>query len=339
MKTLLYLPRKNNHLLIVIGLVFLYLPGFAQFQGARTITERKYPGCIELSNDSVRVVLEPNLGGRVLAYERYGKNVLYVDDAQDGLIYEGKNRHPSAGRCDFGPEKTVPPHPLLYLGKWQARITGDREAEMISQKDSATGVQLIRRFRLAKSGNRLEFTQVIKNTSNSSKSYCHWSRTFVKGGGISLAPLNPHSRYPRKYILYGPGNIMNFMPEIEESIRIREGILEILAPPSQPKFVTDTEQGWLAYITLDNQLFIKKYPVYPLRIYGEMAASTACVYYKPLYCEIEPIGPMETIAPGKESAFTEYWYLFDYQYPADKKANLKELLTRINELRSPNSEQ
>jgi hypothetical protein len=264
---------------------------------------------------------------------------LYVDDTQDGVIYEGKNLHPSGGRCDIGPEKIVPAHPLLYLGKWLARVTGDREAEMISQKDSATGVQLIRKFKLAKTGSRLEFTQIIKNISKTTKSYCHWSRTFVKGNGISLAPLNSKSRYPRKYIMYGPGNIMNFMPESEESIRIRDGILEILAPPSQSKIVTDTDHGWLAYLTLDSQLFIKKYPVYPSRIYGEMAASTACVYYKPLYCEIEPIGPMETIAPGKASAFTEYWYLFDCQYPADKNVNLKELLTRINELRSPNSAQ
>jgi len=332
MKSLLLIQRRNIHLLLIISLTFLYKPVIAQFQGTRIITERQYPGCIELSNDSVRVVLEPNLGGRVLAYELHGKNVLYVDDAQDGLIYEGKSLHPTAGRCDIGPEKTVPPHPLLYFGKWKASITGDREAEMISQKDSTTGVQLIRRFKLAKTGSRLEFTQVIKNISSSSKSYCHWSRTFVKGGGISLSPLNPQSRYPKKYMVYGPGNVMNFMPESEENIRIREGILEILAPPTLPKIITDTNTGWLAYFTLDNQLFIKKYPVYPSRIYGEMAACTACVYYKPLYCEIEPIGPMETIATGREAAFTEYWYLFDCQYPVDKKADLKRIQNKITNL-------
>jgi hypothetical protein len=316
-------PLKNIRLGIWIALALVSNLCIAQFQGTRILTERQYPGCIELSNDSVRVVLEPNLGGRVLAYELKGKNVLYVDDAQDGLVYEGKNLHPSAGRSDFGPEKTVPAHPLLYLGKWSAKVTGAREAEMMSQKDSASGVQLVRKFKLAKSGSRLEFTQVIRNISTSAKSYCHWSRTFVKGGGISLLPLNSQSRYPKKYMVYGPGNIMNFMPESEENIRIREGILEIIGPPALPKTITDTETGWLAYITRDNQLFIKKYPVYPSRIYGEMAACTACVFYKPLYCEIEPIGPMETIAPKREAAFTEYWYLFDYQYPADKKADLK----------------
>ena len=318
----------------MIVLAFLCNRSIAQSQGSRIITERQYPGSIELSNDSVRVVLEPNLGGRVLAYELNGKNVLYVDDAQDGNVYEpGKFIHPSGGRSDIGPERTIPAHPALFLGKWDARVTGEREAEMISQEDTATGVQLKRKFKLAKNGSRLEFTQTIRNTSKSMKKYCHWSRTFVKGNGISLSPLNPESRYPLGYLIYGPGRTLNFIPEKEVNIRIREGILEVTGIPSQPKIVTDSYAGWLAYITRDNQLFVKKYPVFPLRNYGEIAASTACVFYKELMCEIEPIGPMETIAPGKEVSFTEYWYLFNYSYPADKKADLKGIQNTIKELK------
>ena len=317
----------------MIVLAFLCNRSIAQSQGSRIITERQYPGSIELSNDSVRVVLEPNLGGRVLAYELNGKNVLYVDDAQDGNVYEpGKFIHPSGGRSDIGPERTIPAHPALFLGKWDARVTGEREAEMISQEDTATGVQLKRKFKLAKNGSRLEFTQTIRNTSKSMKKYCHWSRTFVKGNGISLSPLNPESRYPTGYLIYGPGRIINFMPENEANIHIREGILEVSGPPSQPKIVTDSQAGWLAYVTMDNQLFIKKFPVFPLRNYGEIAASTTCVFYKELMCEIEPIGPMETISAGKEISFTERWYLYNYHYSTDKKADLKGIQKIIKEL-------
>lgn len=319
---------------LIAIIVALVLRGNAQVPGSRMITERNYPNCIELSNDSVRVVLEPNLGGRVLAYELNGKNVLYVNDSQDGIVYEpGKYIHPSGGRSDIGPEHTIPAHPAVYLGRWEAHITGEREAEMISQKDTATGVQLKRIFKLAKTGSRLEFTQVIINISNKTKSYCHWSRTFVKGGGISLSPLNAMSRYPSGYLIYGPGKTLNFMPQEEANIHIREGILQVTGVPSQPKIVTDSYAGWLVYITKENQLFVKKYPVFPLRNYGEIAASTACVFYKELYCEIEPIGPMETIAPGKEVSFTEIWHLINYSFPTDKKADLKGIQSILNELK------
>lgn len=85
---------------------------------------------------------------------------------------------------------------------------------------------------------------------------------------------------------------------------------------------------------LKNPFFIKKYPVFSSRIYGEMAAGTACVYYKSLYCEIKPIGPTETIAPGNEVSFTEYWYLFDSTYPNNKQADLNYITNRIKNLKN-----
>ncbi len=324
----------KNKLALLLMLMLLSQAGKAQYAGSRMVTERSYPNCIELSNDSVRVVLEPNLGGRVLAYELKGKNVLYVDDSQDGAVYvPGKYIHPSGGRSDIGPERTIPAHPALFLGRWNAKITGEREAELTSQKDTATGIQLIRQFKLAKSGSLLEFTQIIKNIGKTSKSYCHWSRTFVKGMGISLSPLNPESRYPAGYLIYGPGKILNFMPENEPNIRTTDGILEITGVPSQPKIVTDGLAGWLAYLTNDNQLFIKKYPVFPHRNYGEIAASTACIFYKELMCEIEPIGPMETIAPERMVSFKEQWFLFNYPFPHDKKVDLKGIQNLIEKLK------
>jgi len=50
-------------------------------------------------------------------------------------------------------------------------------------------------------------------------------------------------------------------------------------------------------------------------------------------CEIEPIGPMETIEPGKEVSFTEYWYLIDYSHPLIKKTNLADIITQVDNLK------
>lgn len=57
-------------------LLFSFNSNFSQ---SRIITENEFKNCIELSNKTVRVVLEPNIGGRVLKYELNGINILYVD--------------------------------------------------------------------------------------------------------------------------------------------------------------------------------------------------------------------------------------------------------------------
>jgi hypothetical protein len=326
---------KTNVKQLAILFAFLALTSCKddQYEGAAVISEFGYENCIELKNNDVRVVLEPNMGGRILAYELHGNNVLYRDTLQDGMIYKkGDRGNPSGGRCDIGPEKIVPNRPALFLGKWEGSITGDRQGRLISQKDTSTGVQLTRDFTLDEKGSKLVFTQVIKNVSQETKYYCHWSRTFVKGGGISITPLNPRSRFPKGYIVYGPGNVLDFMPK-EPNLQVRNGILEMYGPPDRPKFVMDVSEGWMAYITTDNQLFVKKFNVYPERVYGEMTAANVCVYYlKNQFTEIEPMGPMETIRPGEEVSFTETWYLFDFKYPEDLQPDQDKILATIKDL-------
>lgn len=314
---------KIKYSFLAIPIWILIITGCSQnhFDGTAIITQYGYNNCIELKNNDVRVVLEPNMGGRIIVYELDGKNVLYHDPSQDGVVYnsEGKNVNPSGGRFDIGPEKITPRRPTLFLGKWEGKIIGNREAQLISQSDTSTGVQLIRNFKLDNQSSKLTYTQVIKNVSNETKYYCAWSRTFAKGGGISLTPLNKRSRFPKGFIVYGPGNVMDFMPAPEPNVRVRNGILEIFGPPERPKFVMDVSDGWLGYITKDDQLFIKKFTIYPDRVYGEMTGANVSIwYYKDVMCEIEPIGPMETIKPGQEVSFTEVWYLLDYKYPEDK---------------------
>ena len=93
---------------------------------------------------------------------------------------------------------------------------------------------------------------------------------------------------------------------------MRDGILEISGPPENAKFVTDGSDGWLAYITQNNQLFIKKFKVFQDKIYGEMTGATVSIWYSQEgVCEIEPIGPWEWIEPGKSISFTENWHLMD----------------------------
>ena len=306
----------------------------AQYAGTKIVNELGNENCIELSNANTRVVLEPNLGGRVLIYALNGKNVLWINDRNEGTPYEeGKPYgHPGAGRFDYGPEKTGKKTPALFFGKWKAEITGPRQATLFSETDPVSGIALERRFKLGAEGSHLECVQLIRNQGESTVRTYHWSRTFVKGGGISLTPMNPHSKYPEGYLIYGPDNEMIYKPEPEPNIRLRDDILEIIGPPSRPKFVMDPDKGWLAYITTDDQLFIKKFKIYPERPYWDMAAPTVSVWYnKDLMCEVEPLGPLEILEPGEAASFTEHWYLYDYQYPEDRKADLEDVRWKVQQ--------
>jgi hypothetical protein len=97
---------------------------YATNPGTRIIATNGYDNCIEITNASCRVVLEPNLGGRVLIYEVNGKNALYVDPKQNGLKFAKEeleaapHMQPCAGRFDIGPEQIKPNTKVFWQGQW-----------------------------------------------------------------------------------------------------------------------------------------------------------------------------------------------------------------------------
>jgi len=301
-----------------------------------TVEAYGYQNCIELKNAKVKVILDPNVGGRILSYELGGKNILYENRALNGKIWEkGMPKFEvSGGRFDIGPEKTAPVRESFH-NTWKAEITGKNSARLTSQMDTVVGVQLIRDFILSDNSSHLRCIQHIKNVTKKVQNYAHWSRTFTKGGGICLVPLNTNSRLPKGYAIYQPNStLIDYNPPQEENLRVREGILEMIGTPNYPKFVMDSNAGWLAYNSKDNLLFIKKFKANENKIYGDILSNQVSVwYYKEEKCEIEPIGPLETILPGKTVSYTEDWWLMEHQYPEDKKVNLTEVNQIIQKLK------
>lgn len=283
---------------------------------------------VKISNGEFTVSVDLEVGGRVMEYAKDGNNVIFV-----GPEYFESTSDPDGGRCDFGPELIAPPHPETWKGSWELMEKKQNYLKIKSQVAKAAGVQLIREFKLDENSSHLEFTQHIVNISTTVQRYCHWSRTFGEKNGICLAPLNPNSRFPKGYMVYPGQKKLDYYPKGGENERVRDGILEITGPPENAKFVTDASDGWLAYITQDNQLFVKKFEIYPDKIYGEMTAANVSIWYNnDGICEIEPIGPWEWIEPGKSISFTEHWYLIDYEYPEDTKVDLNEIKKLIQGL-------
>jgi len=294
--------------------------GTAAALDAQVVEHSGYPDCIELRNEHTRVIVCPACGGRVLEYSLDGKNALYLDPRQNGWIWEPGQAptNPYGGRLDIGPEKIVPKHPALWLGRWQSEIIGSRNVRLTSQEDEATGVQLVREFRLDEDSSKLTCTQIIRNVSDETKHWCHWSRTLARGGGIALVPLEGFSRFPNKYIMYEPKSLIDYAPR-DPNIRLRDCFLQILGTPRQPKLGMDSYAGWLCYLTTNDLMFVKRFPTYPNRVYNEVAAITISIwYFKDIMCELEPIGPMETIAPGQSASFTETWWLLPHEFPRDR---------------------
>ena len=311
-------------------------PSTEKGASSKFIDFHNYRGAVELTNGDARVVLCPQVGGRVLEFSLDGKNSLYLDEREKNW-QPGQPPSVSAGRFDVGPELTVTPHPQLWSGPWTAEITGSDSARLTSVRDEPSGMQLVRDFKLRRYDIKEEHVaylnceQTIMNIGQGMIDVCHWGRSFSPGGGICLVPLSGNSRFPSKYAMYEDSAIINVKP-VDERIRERDGVLEILGPPRKPKLGFDSEAGWLAYVMPDNRLFYKRFPVYEDATYNEAAGLTLSVWYpEGPRIELEPIGPREKLARGEVATYYESWYLTEFPYPkSGEKIDLEQLNKLVN---------
>jgi len=289
----------------------------------RTLDLHGYQGCLALENGTTRVVLGPHCGGRVLSYTHGDTDVIALDPSQAGWTWRpgAAELDPWGGRFDVGPEYTLAPHPALWLGPWSAEADGG-VARLASAVDPATGLQLVREFRLDAAGSHLRCTQRVTNAGAAPRAYCHWGRTLTPGGGVLVVPATPGSRLPRGYVQYDSERraLVDFLPD-DPSVRLREGFLEVFGPLRHPKLCFDSTAGWLAYLLPPGLLFVKRWPVFPARPYAELGNFTLSVWcWQDRVCELEPIGPEEVLAPGAAASFTEDWWLLPFPFPARRDA-------------------
>lgn len=286
--------------------------------GTSRISFFGYDDCVALTNEHVRVVLCHQSGGRVLEYALDGVNAIALDDAGRGWTPGNPNRQGAntGGRFDIGPEQTVPKRPLLWEGAWTAETPAPCTARLTSQPDASTGVQLVRDFVLDADSSELRVTQTIRNISDRTVEYCHWSRTFGQGSGIVVLPVTEPSRFPNKYVMYQPDGAIQMRP-VDPHIHVEPGRIVIDGVPKYPKLGFDSAAGWFGYAMPNNLLWVKRFPVDSDRVYNEVAGLTVSIWYpdKPMV-ELEPIGPRERITPGGEASFTETWTLHAFPFPA-----------------------
>jgi CubicO group peptidase (beta-lactamase class C family) len=291
-----------------------------------------YQSSITLTRGKAKAILCPEAGGRVLSFSVAGAEAMWLEEREKTWT-PGTPGPSSAGRFDFGPELTVPQHPAIWSGPWTAEITGEHSARLTSLRDGQSGMQLLRDFELREDNSRITLacTQTMMNVSSQVRNVCHWGRSFSPGGGIVVIPLGGPSRFPSQYAMYEDSAIIN-VRNADEKIRVRDGFVEILAPPRKPKLGFDARGGWLAYLMPGGQAFVKKFAVHPDRVYNEAAGLTLSVWYPPgERIELEPIGPAETLQPGEVARFTEEWQVVPFPYPKKgEQVDLKSLTIAVN---------
>jgi hypothetical protein len=258
--------------------------------------------CVRLEDGDVAVVVTMSTGPRVIGLLIENENLFAVLpdaflDTPDGERFRFLGGH----RLWVAPE--VPT--LTYR-------PDDRPCAVIEVEDGvrveapADGAQLAKSIAVRRDSQGWIVDHVVQNASQRSMTIAPWAITQLRTGGEAVLAIASREQGPqadRSLVLWpytdlGDPRIRLGRDEIHIDAASSGAPLKLGAAPSD---------GFVSY-RLENHRFEKRIDVVPNATYADRGAAVQ-VFVCDDFCELETLGPLETVPPGETASHRERWTL------------------------------
>jgi len=286
---------------------------------------------LEAPRARASLVIAPELGGRFVSYGVGGTNLLFenpdylgktLEAAAPGSLDQGYIGY----NVDLGPElRGIPKHLPLWVGTYAATVEGT-VVTLTSVVDPATRMGIVKQVEMDPLDGSLRVLQSMTNRGPKEATYCLWDRTLCAGGGFALIPLNPSSRFPSGWSQLRNGKYDPERPE-HPGVKVLDGVLVARAEGPSSKLGADSDGGWIAYAK-GKLLLVKYFPYTARGVYSDGGNSVE-LYFDPKVCELEPLSPEVTLAPGAAYEFMERWMILPLEREAATWEDARALVSKI----------
>jgi hypothetical protein len=263
------------------------------------------------------VVAPVTFGPRILGLEFQGANVFaMLPDAvlrgSDGRPYHFRGGH----RLWVAPE--VPAITYRPDDDPVEIVARSRGLLLAGPFDPVTGLRRSISVRLSRAGDAVAVDHVISNEGTESRRLAVWAISQLPLGGRAFLPLqavvnDPSRRQPDRGLILWPYSRLD-----DARLELTEGRVEIQTATDQPSAVplkVGSPGSWLAYLR-DGALFVKRGASEPGVAHADLGA-TAQVYCDDRFIELETLGPLISLAPGKHARHRETWQVVEVANDAE----------------------
>jgi hypothetical protein len=273
---------------MVLSMVVVLAPFLAMGAVIEEGVEFNGWSCVVMKNDTTRVVVAPELNGRIIQYSVDGNDWLWVNKDLAGKVYPPEENDRMEIWKNYGGDKLWPaPQGWDTKEQWPGpgdavitlphtyKITkkeGDEVSLILtgSDKGGYAGVQFIRELTLRDGSNRLDQKITMKNVSDRTVSWGIWevsqmdfSDKGAKKGdndwneeAFLALPMNPKSKWPEKFqIMFGLASSFNWQPDYDNEI------LYVRYMNFVGKIVMDISDGWAAMVDPQSgYTYVQRFP-------------------------------------------------------------------------------
>lgn len=290
-----------------------------------------------LASGPLRLGLVPALGGRLLALQLDGRELLYRNERLlderlhrraaeaalpplDGTLgswrnYGGDKTWPAPQGWSGPHEWAGPPDPVLDSGRYEPEVEQTAERAVVTLRSAAdprTGLRLVRRIALAAGAREFALELEMENASEGRVRWALWNVTQVRGGtdpsGGVFVGVDPGAAASPVSLVSGTGT-----PRFEQTAA------DVIRVPDQDvvgKLGFPAASGWLSYASGENVLTqrwtVARDAAHPdggsrAEVWLEHPLAQPIAHLGDLrpadrVVECEVLGPLAELAPGERAA-------------------------------------
>jgi hypothetical protein len=287
----------------------------------QTISYKGWAHNLQLSNGTVELVMTLDVGPRIIRYAYVGEpNVFKEYDEQMGKSGEKEWMIRGGHRLWHAPEEETRTYVLDNSPIKHERLN-DASVRLIQPVEKLTGIQKEMDVTLSPEGTNVKIIHRLRNTGAREVELAPWALSVMAPGGTAIIPLpekisHPGSLQPgetKDLRGFAPNQTLIVWPFTDLSDpRWRFGAQYITlkqdrAATKPTKLGLAHKTGWIGYLN-SGTLFVKGFTYEAGKTYTDGGSNFETFTNKEML-EVESLGPLQRIAPGKAIEHVEDWWL------------------------------
>ncbi len=268
-----------------------------------------WPNCYRVTNGEIELIVTADVGPRIMRCGFVGGQNLFKEfTEQMGKSGETTWQPRGGHRLWVGPE-VVPVTYALDNGPIKVSVRG-AVLEATQPVERETGLRKIMIVKMAASGTRVEVVHRIQNTTLFPLEFAPWTLTMMAQGGAGITGFPPRGKHPEVLAPTNPLVMWAYTDFSDKRWRFTKKYVALRQDPANnepQKLGHFNVSTWGAYL-LGADLFIKRYTADPSKTYPDFGCSYE-TFTNADFLELETMGPLTKVEPGKAVEHVERWSL------------------------------
>ncbi|NQT26836.1 DUF4380 domain-containing protein [candidate division KSB1 bacterium] len=311
----------------------------------KRVTYQGWEDAIEIQNNSIRIVIVPQIG-RIMHFGPVdGPNLIWINPELEGKIltdFSPELESPDSEWANFGGDKVWPveqfrwpdvnerawpPDPWFDGSPHEVEILSDG-ITLFGPVSPFCGARCIRTIKIEEAGSRVMIEQRIEKVQSGRQLKLEpipmtiWSVTQVIQPDEILFPLNPESSLPDQIFIYDDN------PVTKSNLSRKNGLCAFKPSRTDHQKIGTDGDGWLAAICGDHA-FVQQLKRLPDAIYPEGGLSVEVYTAPESYIELEILSPLHNLEVEERIESTITWELISLNSKAieEKREELQRKLS------------